>query len=235
MTTPTAHPPRPTPALSAPARFWAHLAVAENGGATLVGLALAGVILMAGVVAVDVGALVSGRAAVQTAADMAALAALTPVDPFALDRRGAAERAQGRGASRAAELAAANGAELVLCECSAAQAVVHVRRRVRLLPAGLPVMLTARARAVLAAPPTTGRPTVPPADLLSQGQSNEVMPIRVCAAQGPENSHLLAAPVVSPKQQVAGSSPARAPTLGSRVALRWRRERAPILQGHLVG
>jgi hypothetical protein len=107
--------------------------VVENGGATLVGLGLAGVILMAGVVAVDVGALVSARAAVQTAADMAALAALTPVDPFALDRQGPAELPQGRETSRSAEIAAANGAELVLCECSAVQALVHVRRPVRLV------------------------------------------------------------------------------------------------------
>ena len=142
------------------------MTAAEDGGATLVALALAGVILMVGVVAVDVGALVSARAAVQTAADMAALAAITPVDPFALDRQGEAERPEGRATSRAAEIAAANGAELVLCECSAVQAVVRVRRGVRLVPGGLAVMLTARARAVLGPPPTTSRPTLPPADLL---------------------------------------------------------------------
>ena len=57
----------------------------ERGGATLVGLALAGLVLMAGVVAVDVGALAGARAAAQTAADMAALAALTPaVKPASL-------------------------------------------------------------------------------------------------------------------------------------------------------
>jgi len=50
----------------------------EKGGATLVGLALAGFVLMAGLVAVDVGALVGARAAAQTAADLAALAALSP-------------------------------------------------------------------------------------------------------------------------------------------------------------
>ena len=104
---------------------------AEQGGATLVGLALSGLVLMTGVVAVNVGALVGARAAVQTAADMAALAALTPghEDP----------------PSRAAEIAAANGAELVMCACSPVQAVVRVRRRVRLVPGGLTVSLTATA------------------------------------------------------------------------------------------
>jgi hypothetical protein len=52
--------------------------LAERGGATLVGLGLTGLILMVGIVAVDVGALAGARAAAQTAADMAALAALTP-------------------------------------------------------------------------------------------------------------------------------------------------------------
>jgi Putative Flp pilus-assembly TadE/G-like len=50
----------------------------ERGGVTLVGLALAGFVLMAGLVAVDVGALAGARAAAQTAADLAALAALSP-------------------------------------------------------------------------------------------------------------------------------------------------------------
>ncbi|HWD44507.1 MAG TPA: hypothetical protein VHM23_12510, partial [Actinomycetota bacterium] len=52
----------------------------EEGGATLVGLALTGFVLLAGVAAVDVGALAGARAAAQTAADMAALAALAPLD-----------------------------------------------------------------------------------------------------------------------------------------------------------
>jgi len=47
-----------------------------------VGLGLAGFVLMAGIVAVDVGALAGARAAAQTAADMAALAALTPRDSW---------------------------------------------------------------------------------------------------------------------------------------------------------
>jgi hypothetical protein len=163
---------------------------AERGGATLVGLALAGFVLMAGVAAVEIGALAGARAAAQTAADMAALAALAPeVDPppngepvrerppergSATDRDGggdgegggddegegggsdilqAAHQVQDGRASRAAEIALANGAELVRCDCSAVQAVVSVRRPVRFMPVGLTVLVTARARAVLGRPP----------------------------------------------------------------------------------
>jgi hypothetical protein len=119
----------------------------ERGGATLVGLALAGLILGVGVVAVDVGALAGARAAGQTAADLAALAALTPTGAPGTTPPGGAS-----GRDRAAGIAAANGAELVACDCSTAEAVVTVRRRVHLAPGGLTVTLVARARAVLAAP-----------------------------------------------------------------------------------
>ena len=86
--------------------------MAERGGATLVGLGLTGLILMVGIVAVDVGALAGARAAAQTAADMAALAALTPQVGWV------AAPGEGWGASQAAEIAEANGAELVRCDCS---------------------------------------------------------------------------------------------------------------------
>ena len=86
--------------------------LAERGGATLVGLGLTGLILMVGIVAVDVGALAGARAAAQTAADMAALAALTPQAGWA------AALGEGWSASKAAEIAEANGAELVTCDCS---------------------------------------------------------------------------------------------------------------------
>src|SRR6266508_2874018 len=112
----------------------------ELGGASLVALALTAFLLLAGLLAVDVGALVAARAAAQTAADMAALAALTPSD--------------GTAAARAAAIASANGTELVVCDCSAVEAVVSVRRRVALAPTGLSVWVTARARAVLAARPS---------------------------------------------------------------------------------
>jgi uncharacterized membrane protein len=148
---------------------------AERGGATLVGLALAGIVLMAGVVAVDIGALAGARAAAQTAADMTALAALAPEVGHppqsesaheqppergsapdkgeGLDSSRAGDQARDGRASRAAEIAVANGAELVRCDCSAVQAVVSVRRRVRFVPGGLTVLVTARARAVLGRPP----------------------------------------------------------------------------------
>jgi hypothetical protein len=173
---------------------------AERGGATLVGLALAGFVLMAGVVAVDIGALAGARAAAQTAADMAALAALAPEVEYppqsepaherppdselgrerppergsATDKGGgggdgessdilqtahqmqdgqAPQQVQDGRASKAAEIALANGAELVRCDCSAVQAVVSVSRRVRFVPVGLTVLVTARARAVLGRPP----------------------------------------------------------------------------------
>jgi secretion/DNA translocation related TadE-like protein len=111
----------------------------ERGGASLVALALVAFLLLAGLLAVDVGALVAARAAAQTAADMAALAALTP--------------SGGAPPARAAAIASANGAELAGCDCSAVEAVVTVRRRVVLVPTGLSVRVTARARAVLAAGP----------------------------------------------------------------------------------
>jgi uncharacterized membrane protein len=123
-----------------------HGPAGEDGGATLVGLALASFVLLAGLVAVDVGALAGARAAAQTAADLAALAALTP------QLGQAAEPGPGPswGEAQAAGIAAANGAELVACDCSAVQAVVKVRRRLRLVPGGVTVAVTASARAVLA-------------------------------------------------------------------------------------
>jgi hypothetical protein len=123
-----------------------------------VGLAMASFVLLAGLVAVDVGALAGARAAAQTAADMAALAALAPQDGSAVGA------ARSWGEAQAAEIAAANGAELVVCDCSAIQAVVRVRRRLRLVPGGLTVSVGAGARAVLAQPPD-GRAAVRPVDL----------------------------------------------------------------------
>jgi uncharacterized membrane protein len=111
----------------------------------LVALALTAFLLLAGLLAVDVGALAGARAGAQTAADMAALAALTPGgDPEV---------------SNAAAIASANGAEFVGCDCSAVAAVVTVRRRVTLVPTGLSVWVTTRARAVLAARPEPPRAT----------------------------------------------------------------------------
>jgi hypothetical protein len=135
----------------------------ERGGATLVGLALAGLVLMVGVVGVDVGALAGARAAAQTAADMAALAALTPQ----VGEEGrVAWSAEDWGEARAAELAGANGAELVRCDCSSVQAVVTVRRWLRLVPGGVRVSVGASSRAMLGRPPPASRATVQAVDLL---------------------------------------------------------------------
>ena len=167
---------RTTPGpLRQPMRPTAHLAVrrlpltgegpsipppGEKGGTTLIGLALAGFVLVAGLAAVDIGALAASRAALQTAADMAALAALTPEVPAPSQQsETSAARAEGPEV-RAAELAAANEAELVACECSAVEAVVTVRRRQALVPDGLVVTLTAKARAVLGQPREPVRATV---------------------------------------------------------------------------
>jgi hypothetical protein len=110
---------------------------------------MAGFVLLAGLAAVDIGVLAAARAATQAAADLAALAALTPEPTTTAGPE-----------ARAAELAAANGAELVACDCSAIEAVVTVRRRQRLVPAALVVRLTSRARAVLGQPPGAVRATV---------------------------------------------------------------------------
>src|SRR5215218_2730684 len=82
----------------------------EQGGATLLGLALAGFILLAGLAAVDIGALAAARAAAQTAADTAALAALTPaVTPAAVGSAPQPALVPQEGPeARAAELASAN-------------------------------------------------------------------------------------------------------------------------------
>jgi hypothetical protein len=150
----------------------------ERGGATLIGLALTGFVMLAGVAAVDIGALAVARAAAQTAADMAALAALTPrVGPVVAPVGDSAE-------TRAAELAGANGAELVACDCSAVQAVVSVRRRQRLVPAGLTVALIASARAVLSQPAADDRATVQAIDLSRAADGNQAKRPREPADSG---------------------------------------------------
>ena len=116
----------------------------QAGSATLIALALTVFVTFAGVMALDVGLLVVARARAQTAADLAALAALTPANA-------------GQGPGAAGAVAAANGAELVACSCGPTEAVVTVRTRVGMLPAGMALTMTARARAVL--PGLTGHQT----------------------------------------------------------------------------
>jgi secretion/DNA translocation related TadE-like protein len=113
----------------------------ERGSATLIGLVLMLAVLLAGLVATDLALLASARARMQTAADLAALAALTP--------------APGTAASpgRAAKIAKANGAEEVRCACEPLEALVTVGHRVVLLPGGVAVTVHAAARAVLSFPP----------------------------------------------------------------------------------
>jgi secretion/DNA translocation related TadE-like protein len=131
----------------------------ESGSVTVVALALGVVVVMAGLVAFDVGLLAAARARAQTAADLAALAALTATGEPAV--------------ASAAAVARANGAELHECACTAAEAVVTVHQRVLLPPAGLPVALRARARAVLPAPPSSTGPG-PPSRVLARRTSSKV-------------------------------------------------------------
>jgi secretion/DNA translocation related TadE-like protein len=126
----------------------------QAGSVTLLALGFAVFVLLAGLVAVDVGLLVVARARAQTAADLAALASLTP---------------PGAGADAARVVAAGNGAELAACACGPAEAVVTVRTRVRMLPGRIGVSVTARARAVLPVPTPTGQARSRP------GQSADAM------------------------------------------------------------
>lgn len=112
---------------------------AELGAVTLIVLALSAVVVVVAYIAADLGALEVARAQAQTAADLAALAAVTPAGG-------------GTPAGRAREIAAANGADVTRCTCEPMEAVIGVRRRVLLAPFAMPVEVTAYARAVLPAP-----------------------------------------------------------------------------------
>jgi secretion/DNA translocation related TadE-like protein len=94
------------------------------------------VVLMAvTIAAVDVGMLALTRTRVQSAADLAALAAVTP--------------SAGPSDQVAEMIARDNGARLASCECGPEESLVTVDQRVRLLPVGPTLRLEARARAVL--------------------------------------------------------------------------------------
>jgi secretion/DNA translocation related TadE-like protein len=162
-------PGRPDPPTAASAAGRLPRRRRERGGATLVGLALTTFVLLAGMLAVDVGALAAARAAAQTAADLAALAALTPGD--------------GAPAGRARAIAVANGTELVSCACRPAEAVVAVRRPVRLLPTGHLVRVDAMARAVLPGP--AGQLHRPAARPGQAGPRSTVVTISGGASPGP--------------------------------------------------
>jgi hypothetical protein len=125
----------------------------QAGSVTLIAVALTVLVMCAGLMALDVGLLVVARARTQAAADLAALGALTPGGgPGASHGRPSVPVGPvggGEPAARAGAVAAANGAELVACACGPTEAVVTVRSRVRLLPGGMVLSMTARARAVL--------------------------------------------------------------------------------------
>ena len=107
----------------------------ESGSVTVLALGFVVVLMAVTLVAVDVGMLALTRARVQSAADLAALAAVTP--------------SSGPPGQAAEMIARDNGARLASCDCRPEASVVAVDQRVRLLPVGPTVRMEARARAVL--------------------------------------------------------------------------------------
>lgn len=78
----------------------------ERGAVAVLGIAVAGVLLMIGIAVLDVSAVISARTRSQTAADAAALAAAPATFSLESPPRVAAAR-----------MAEANGARLVWCRC----------------------------------------------------------------------------------------------------------------------
>ncbi len=137
----------------------------ERGSASLIGLALCAFVVIATLVTADVGALAFARARAQTAADLAALAAVTPHPSGPLEQSaGTSPGLSGLGspAERASAVAAGNGADMLACSCGPLEATISVGVRARLIPFGATVQVRAYARAVLRSSmaPTT---SVPPA------------------------------------------------------------------------
>lgn len=99
----------------------------ERGAATVLTLAMAGVLLLAGAAAAVVGALVVDRRTAQAAADLAALAgAATLADPGGA-APASATQARGRDpCAVAGEVADANGARLTRCVVDDADVRVEV-------------------------------------------------------------------------------------------------------------
>lgn len=121
----------------------------QGGSASLIGLALCAFVVIATLATADVGALAFARARAQTAADLAALAAVTPY-PGAVGPGGPAiPIGLGSPAERAQVVATSNGAEVVTCSCGSLDTTVGVRVRARLIPFGTTVGVRAYARAVL--------------------------------------------------------------------------------------
>jgi hypothetical protein len=123
-------------------------------------------LVIAAVATVDVGAVVIGRARAQAAADLAALAAVTPyprlppgqagagaagASPAAPARNADVPPASGLGSptERATMIAASNGGQVVTCSCGPLETTVAVSVRVPLIPFGTAVQVKGYARAVL--------------------------------------------------------------------------------------
>jgi hypothetical protein len=125
----------------------------QRGSASLIGLALCGFLVIATLVTVDVGALAFARARAQTAADLAALAAVTPYPAAPLAAPGGAPSGLigglGSPAGRAGAIAASNGADVLACSCGPLETTIGVGVRARLIPFGTTVRVRAYARAVL--------------------------------------------------------------------------------------
>jgi secretion/DNA translocation related TadE-like protein len=106
----------------------------DSGSATILALTFVLVLVLATIVALDFGLVMVGRQRVQAAADLTALGALTSSARLP--------------AELAADIAAANGARLASCACAPEEATVAVELPVRMLPAGPPLRLRARSKAV---------------------------------------------------------------------------------------
>ncbi len=111
--------------------------VAQGGSAALIGLALCGFVVIASLVTADLGALAATRARAQTAADLAALAAVTPYPEMA------SPVLSGSPVNRAEAIARANGAQVIGCACAPLEATVGVRLRLPLAPFGAAVEVRA--------------------------------------------------------------------------------------------
>jgi secretion/DNA translocation related TadE-like protein len=127
--------PRPLAGATGRARPPEERGEGESGSVTVLALGFVVVLMAVTLVAVDVGMLALTRARVQSAADLAALAAVTP--------------SSGPPGQAAEMIARDNGARLASCDCRPEASVVAVDQRVRLLPVGPTVRMEARARAVL--------------------------------------------------------------------------------------
>jgi hypothetical protein len=138
----------------------------EGGSVSLIGLALCVFVVIAVLATVDVGAVVIGRTRAQTAADLAALAAVTPYPVLPSGAAGAPasdapsvtprpnpdpppSNGLGSPIERAARVAAANGGRVMSCTCGPLETTIAVTVRVPLVPLGTSVQVRAYARAVL--------------------------------------------------------------------------------------